>query len=254
MEGSKLSDLWKKRKSCGHIKRLKQSEAKNVHLSRYNSSARGSVTISAHQRCETVTSDDDYSVTSETQVYVQHKETNIGSESTSFAESSEQNNVPNFPLVVATTSALTDTANGESEANPFIQKEFVSDIRCWAIRNGVNHTQLRDFLVVWNKHVPFAQLPRDPRTLLKTPRNLSIISDPVHVNEKYWYYGLTKSLLTNVLPNLTELPSELKLNFNADGLPISQSSKEYFWPLLYNIYKMPHIRPLVISIFHGKSK
>lgn len=221
-------------RGSGHVKRLKQKEAKNLILSRYNSSALQSVTVSTHkinvssgsQQCETVTSNCDYSVRSETHFHVQHKDINIDSESTSIAESSERNFVPNFAPVVAAAPAIRDTADSELEVNPFVEKDFISDITCWAVRNHVNHAQLRDFLAVWNKHVSFAQLPRDPRTLLKTPRNLSIISDPVHEKEKYWYYGLTKSLLTNVLPNLIELPSELKLNFNADGLPISQSSKE----------------------------
>lgn len=39
-----------------------------------------------------------------------------------------------------------------------------------------------------------------------------------------------------------------------DGLPIYKSSKDEFWPILFNIFEMPEIKPMVIGIYCGKHK
>lgn len=65
----------------------------------------------------------------------------------------------------------------------------------------------------------------------------------------------------------------IKLNFNADGLPIFKSSQRCFWPILGNIHgkkyfldklntfsfillyqDMPHIQPMIIAIWCGSKK
>lgn len=39
-----------------------------------------------------------------------------------------------------------------------------------------------------------------------------------------------------------------------DGLPIYNSSKDEFWPILFNIYEMPEVKPMVIGVYWGKGK
>lgn len=39
-----------------------------------------------------------------------------------------------------------------------------------------------------------------------------------------------------------------------DGLPIYKSSREEFWPILFNIFEMPNVAPMVAGIYSGKSK
>lgn len=83
---------------------------------------------------------------------------------------------------------------------------------------------------------------------------VDIFTDPENQNEKYWYYGVRKSLMCFLPKVLDRVSAEIKLNIHVDGLPISDSSNECFWPIMYNIHDMPEIPPQVISIFHGKSK
>lgn len=39
-----------------------------------------------------------------------------------------------------------------------------------------------------------------------------------------------------------------------DGLPIYRSANKNFWPVLFNIYEYPTIKPMAIGIFYGESK
>lgn len=153
---------------------------------------------------------------------------------------------PKIKQIVSEACVMDDYSDG------FDKDKFISEIVIWAIKYRLNNVQLKGFLEIWNRTVPLPQLPCDPRTLLHTPRMLNIFTN-TNTNEKYWYYGLRKSL-GNVLATIAELPEKLSLNINSDGLPISNASTECLWPLLYNIHELPEIKPMVISIFHGKGE
>lgn len=46
----------------------------------------------------------------------------------------------------------------------------------------------------------------------------------------------------------------IEINISIDGLPLFESSNDQFWPILYNVNNMPHIAPMIIGLFYGKSK
>lgn len=50
-----------------------------------------------------------------------------------------------------------------------------------------------------------------------------------------------------------ENPMDIALNFNIDGLPIHNSSKMQFWPILFSIHDS-NIEPMVIGIYCGEGK
>lgn len=139
------------------------------------------------------------------------------------------------------------------QLKPFDKEVFVTDLVCWALQNKVKHTQMRGLLNILNDHFPQTELPQDPRTLLKTPRMIDVFVDPLNDGEKYWYYGLERSM-KNCLGAVTDdMPFKISLNFSTDGLPISKASCDSFWPLLYSIHELPQIKPSVIGIYQGKS-
>lgn len=146
-----------------------------------------------------------------------------------------------------------DSDSSQENPSEFDVDKYKFELISWAIMYRVNNVQLKALLEIWNTHVPLPSLPVDPRTLLNTPRFINIFSDPEHENEKYWYYGIEISL-NNCLKNIKEVPSTISLNFNVDGLPISNASTESFWPILYNIHEITTIKPQIIAIYHGKSK
>ena len=135
----------------------------------------------------------------------------------------------------------------------FNKNKLISDLKCWAIKIRVNNVQMKGLLNIWNKRVPLPHLPKDPRTLFKTPNIVPIFLDPNIEKEQYWYYGLKKALI-DILQNIRNLPRILSLNFNIDGVPISRSSNECFWPILFNVHEIEYLKPAIISIYHGYSK
>ena len=73
-------------------------------------------------------------------------------------------------------------------------------------------------------------IPKDSRTLLKTPR---LVSSIAKCSGYYVYIGIQKGIqrcLENV--NIGTLDPELKLSINIDGLPLCNSSQYQVWPLL----------------------
>lgn len=93
-----------------------------------------------------------------------------------------------------------------------------------------------------------ADIPQDPRSLLVTPRTVSIITIG---DGQYWHNGL-QTCLVKCFSHL-ESSIDIALNFNIDGLPIHNSSKMQFWPILFSIDRMD-IEPMVVGIFCGPNK
>lgn len=73
-------------------------------------------------------------------------------------------------------------------------------------------------------------LPKDYRSLLRTPRFIEISTD---AGGQMWYRGIETNL-RNIFSNLNE-NIEIALNFNIDGLPLFKSSQCCFWPILSSI-------------------
>lgn len=132
-----------------------------------------------------------------------------------------------------------------------ISEIFGKKLAGWALLYNVNQSQLRSLLEICNSTLPDISLPKDPRTLLKTPRLLNIVEN--ESGEKYWYYGLANTLQKKLESSVNK-PMNFSLLFNIDGLPIYKSSKAQFWPIMYRIHELPNTQPSVISIFAGNGK
>lgn len=76
-----------------------------------------------------------------------------------------------------------------------------------------------------------SSLPRDYRTLLRTPINVNIVE---LAGGQFWYNGIANSL-QSIFRSLSR-DLEIRLTFNIDGLPLSRSSKQTFYPILGSIH------------------
>lgn len=129
---------------------------------------------------------------------------------------------------------------------------FENNLKKWAFKYKISHLALRDFLQIFNEYSAEEKfLPDDPRTLLQTERN-AIPVVPLIGGGEYWHNGLEKCL-RSVFKNLQK-PISISLNINIDGLPLFNSSKVSFWPILCNIAEMPSIRPMVVGVYCGATK
>lgn len=150
---------------------------------------------------------------------------------------------------------IDDDSRADESQNPTLDinqmgTEFRKCISKWAVEHHINQSQLRGLLLLCNNILPF-QLPADPRTIFRTPRDIVIqtFSD----GGSYWHRGLKESLCCK-LENIDCIPQKITLNVNIDGLPICNSSNNQFWPILYNIHELHSIGPGVAGIFCGKGK
>ncbi|XP_055306815.1 uncharacterized protein LOC129571070 [Sitodiplosis mosellana] len=145
---------------------------------------------------------------------------------------------------------LEDDTQRVSQLNMFNMNEpkLNESIGSWVKSHGITTRAVNDLLRLMNK-AGVAQLPKDYRTLMKTPKTMEIVEK---AGGKYWYNGIERNLQL-IFSKLNENIS-IKLNFNMDGLPVFKSSQCVFWPILSSIHKMPHIRPMIISIWCGMKK
>lgn len=141
-------------------------------------------------------------------------------------------------------------------------------LRRWALKYNIAKHAISDLLKILISLGIF-WLPKDSRTLLSTPRYIEMVK---LTNGQFWYNGIEKNLrmiYANLSSDLT-----VDLCFNVDGLPLFNSSKNQFWPILASIFgkfifkfkrvqhfiyiiyilDFPQIRPFVIAIWCGEGK
>ena len=88
-------------------------------------------------------------------------------------------------------------------------------------------------------------VPKDSRTLLKTPRNVEIISRD---EWSYHYVGIQKSinlLAANSFP-------VIQLIINVDGLPLFKCTNLQLWPILGSIFGCSIVFP--IAYYYSNKK
>ncbi|XP_011704909.1 PREDICTED: uncharacterized protein LOC105460162, partial [Wasmannia auropunctata] len=75
---------------------------------------------------------------------------------------------------------------------------------------------------------------------------------------QFWYQGLETSLVNNMMQNIEENSlsciTSVTLNFNFDGLPVYNSAKYQFWPILASVKNIPTLPPIIVGIYYGQHK
>lgn len=128
--------------------------------------------------------------------------------------------------------------------------EFQEDLQKWAVDFNISHEAIKSLSKVLNKRFP-AIVPKDPRTLLKT-NSVNITLFTVDAGQ-YWHNGVTVPLRT-IFENNSDMPDNITLTFNIDGLPLYNSSRQQVWPILCHISEKPKLLPFVVGIYAGKGK
>lgn len=108
--------------------------------------------------------------------------------------------------------------------------QYHSALRDWALKYNVRTYCLRDLLKILRK-IGVTFLPRDPATLLRTPKTVEVERI---ANGQFWYSGI-KNKLYRILQT-ADKNMELNLNFHVDGLQLFESSSKQFWPILGQIH------------------
>ena len=185
--------------------------------------------------------------------YMRNNRTVINNNNIDFSE--VQNSSNPIDNLEKTTTTFTPINNIEKESEIGKREFFLpereevklfcikDERRSWAIKHKVTHVALNDLLMILNQ-CKIHGIPKNARTLLETP--IKNICREVTPGE-YCHFGLSDTLKKILDSSILSIPSKLLLNFNVDGLPISKSSKEQFWPILCSIQNM-NIRPFAIGV------
>lgn len=123
------------------------------------------------------------------------------------------------------------TVKSPEKNSCFDATEFKDRLRLWASNHNISAEAINGLLaiLIW---AGFSFLPKDSRTLKKTPPKVPI---DILSNGKLFYFGINACLIKVLTTALEHLDTFITLNFNFDGFPISKSSASQFWPILASI-------------------
>uniref|UniRef100_A0A182VVM0 Transposase domain-containing protein n=1 Tax=Anopheles minimus TaxID=112268 RepID=A0A182VVM0_9DIPT len=116
-------------------------------------------------------------------------------------------------------------------------------------KNGpIKQNAVKGLISVLDKRLPNV-FPKDPRTFLKNDRVVQIVT----MGEgQYWHNGF-RECLKQAYPAIHQFNS-ISIKINIDGLPVYNSSRDEFWPILFNIEEAADLQPMIIGIYSGKGK
>lgn len=131
---------------------------------------------------------------------------------------------------------------------------FSNGLANWAVKFNIAHNALGELLNLLIRHD--IQVPQDPRTLLKTPRNTGTSLKIINPGS-YIHFGFQKALqkLVNQMEqkNIVCESNNLMVCVNIDGLPVSKSSGSQLWPIMINLFNNKSYIEIV-GIYHGNEK
>lgn len=133
-----------------------------------------------------------------------------------------------------------------------IQNEiFMGKLACWAVEKKISLAALGELLAILRPYHNF--LPKDPRTLLKTPKaygeGTKVFNDK---KSQYYHFGILTGIESLVLHDV--VGTNLSLVVNVDGLPLYKSSTVQLWPILCYIQETSAREPFIVGLFCGSSK
>ncbi|CAN7950832.1 unnamed protein product, partial [Ixodes hexagonus] len=70
---------------------------------------------------------------------------------------------------------------------------------------------------------------------------------------KYCPFGVASGLL-HELSDLPDVPDVIFLNVNVDGLPLTKSTCDQFWPILCQVTNCGKMQPFPAGVYYGQSK
>ena len=123
--------------------------------------------------------------------------------------------------------------------------DLSEELAAIAIRHNLTRAAVNDFskLLISLGHV----VPKDARTILKTPRKKIKSKTFVHL-------GLIKNLIRKLKSGLKDSGLEFELQINIDGTPLFNSSSVQLWPILGRISNGVDSTVFVISLYCGFGK
>jgi len=127
----------------------------------------------------------------------------------------------------------------------------------WKEKNpSVTHSAFSDLLKTLQPY--FVTLPKDARTLLKTPSSIQTSENIQKFSGgEYYHFGIKDGIVQHLDKRgdcLISPTCNIEIQCNTDGLPIFKSASDQFWPILGMITKPFRSTPYIIGLYYGKEK
>ncbi|XP_046590220.1 uncharacterized protein LOC124293415 [Neodiprion lecontei] len=143
--------------------------------------------------------------------------------------------------------ATDDSLNERNEAE---------EIRKWAIKEHLSHSQLDGLLVILRRRL-LPELPKTAKTFLRTSAVAYDIQDMEDYDGnmgQFVYFGIAERLRACVNEEV-HIGNEILIQVNVDGLPLFKSSNTQLWPILCKVVHEPDIyEPVPVAIYAGSTK
>lgn len=102
-----------------------------------------------------------------------------------------------------------------------------TSLRLWAVDFHISQSAMNKLLEILRNIKMLSDLPKDSRTLMKTPRSIDEI---VQLGGgTFIHFGVEKNVKRSIQKYYKEIPKAVKININVDGLPLCNSSGSQFW-------------------------
>lgn len=148
----------------------------------------------------------------------------------------EREQLLNLHLNGSTSSRDAHSNQNNSSVLPDESFSLKSKLKEWVDSYRIATRAVNSLLAILNS-VGIDSLPKNYRTLMGTPLDIEFSEI---AGGQLWYNGLKKSLI-HIFSTL-DCNICISLNFNIDGLPLYNSSKISFWPILASIHGMYFMR------------
>lgn len=129
--------------------------------------------------------------------------------------------------------------------------EFTNDVRELLLVHKIDHVASKSIIQLLNKYTNY-NLPKDPRTLLRTPRQTTTIQIE---GGEYYHFGVEYAiieLIKDAQDSRIVYTNNVNLLVNIDGAPLHNSTDKGIWPIQIssNLTKTVY----AVGIFYGPSK
>ncbi|XP_057329321.1 uncharacterized protein LOC130670127 [Microplitis mediator] len=161
----------------------------------------------------------------------------------------ENNNNITDPSIPINSSVPENQNIHDTSFNPQV---FRSTLAKCIVDNKINLTQSKALLEVLRTHPDLLFLPKDPRSLIKTPRE-KIVTKIVAPGE-YLHIGFESKLKSMIsrIP-FESIPETLVFDFSTDGAELNK--KIQIWPIQIRLINIPFLKnPELVGIYKGESK
>ncbi|XP_049300557.1 uncharacterized protein LOC125774343 [Anopheles funestus] len=145
-----------------------------------------------------------------------------------------------------------DDMVGRDDAYDFIDEmDLIDNLRYLVVTCQLPRSTANLLLAILRKKLNL-DLPKDARTLVKTPTGIGKIVKPIPGGD-YWYGGL-KSVLAQHLQNVNPGVTPFSLDVSIDGLPLHRAGPTQLWPILVKVVELPKVPVMMVATFSGASK